>query len=151
MPSPPRGSGITISKVVQYMPCTVKLNVWFGACIWTWYVHNCTIVLTWIAKYTPAYTVECLYNTGQYNMILHTSLQWLKQNIVQSLNPYNISRTSPWRANLCEDFGENLPRYNGTVLYILCIYRWVYITHIQKENSPAKLILHYTGAQAISW
>ena len=31
-------------------------------------------------------TVECCYNMVQYNMILHTSLQWLRQNINRSLN-----------------------------------------------------------------
>ena len=31
-------------------------------------------------------TVGCLYNAVQYNMILHTSLQWLRPNINQSLS-----------------------------------------------------------------
>ena len=35
-------------------------------------------------------TVECRYNAVKYNMILHTSLQWLRQSIDQSLNPQNI-------------------------------------------------------------
>ena len=32
-------------------------------------------------------TIECHYTTVQYNMILHTSLQWLWQNINESLDP----------------------------------------------------------------
>ena len=38
--------------------------------------------------------VECCYNAVQYNMILHTTLQWLKSNINQNLNPqkHPISR-----------------------------------------------------------
>ena len=34
-------------------------------------------------------TVRCHYNAVQYRMILHTSPQWLQQNIYQSLNPQN--------------------------------------------------------------
>ena len=31
--------------------------------------------------------VECCYNAVQYIMILHTSLQKVRQNIIQRLNP----------------------------------------------------------------
>ena len=42
---------------------------------------------------------ECHYNVVQYNMILHISLQWLRQNTNQSLNAQNtpyISRPHEW-------------------------------------------------------
>ena len=35
--------------------------------------------------------VECCYNVVHYSMILHTSLQWLRQSINHSLNPQNTS------------------------------------------------------------
>ena len=41
------------------------------------------------------YTVECRYNTVQYNMILYTSLRWLEQNINVSLNPQKTPHNSP--------------------------------------------------------
>ena len=56
----------------------------------------------------------------QYNMILHTSLQKLRQNINQRLNSQKISHTSPfgWVMRcLYEYFAENWLRYNGTALY----------------------------------
>ena len=44
-------------------------------------------------------TVECHYNVIQYNMIMHTSLLWLSQNINESLNPQKTPHISPYRAN----------------------------------------------------
>ena len=40
-------------------------------------------------------TVECHYDTVQYNMILHISLEWLRQNTNQNLNTQNTPHTSP--------------------------------------------------------
>ena len=40
-----------------------------------------------IYMYMKQYTVECRYNTVQYDTILHTSLQLPRQNINQSVNP----------------------------------------------------------------
>ena len=41
---------------------------------------------------------SCCYNKVQYNMILHSSLQWLRQNKNGGLNPQQtpISRTNGW-------------------------------------------------------
>ena len=64
------------------------------------------------------YAVECRNNAVKYNMILHISLQELRQIINQKLNP---QKTSPWRASdggvFREYFGTKRPRYNGTALY----------------------------------
>ena len=59
-------------------------------------------------------TVEYRFNAVQYNMILHSSLKWLGQNIYQNINPQKTPHSSPAR----EDFGENWPRYNDTALYV---------------------------------
>ena len=97
--------------------------------------------------YNPVqYTVPCRYNAVQYNMILHTPLQWLGQIINESLKPhYNppppthptptphphpplhtpyppppTHPTPPTNGQamgvFCEDLWENWPRYNGTAL-----------------------------------
>ena len=46
------------------------------------------IILTYEVQIRWKYitTVECRYNSIQYYMILHTSRQWLRQNIHQNLN-----------------------------------------------------------------
>ena len=41
------------------------------------------------------HTVECHHNVVQYNVIMHSSLQWLMQDINQSLNPQNTLHISP--------------------------------------------------------
>ena len=40
-------------------------------------------------------TVTCCYNTIQYSIILHTSLQWLKQNI----NQFKLTIDTPYLGN----------------------------------------------------
>ena len=55
--------------------------------------------------------VRCHYIAVQHFIILHTSLQWLAQNINQGLNPQNtpyFTLTS----------GEDWLHYNGTTLYL---------------------------------
>ena len=44
-------------------------------------------------------TVECRYKVVQYNMIFHTALYWLMQNINQTLNSHKKLHTSPLRAS----------------------------------------------------
>ena len=41
------------------------------------------------------YTVDCRYNVVQYNMILYTSLHWLRQSMNQSEEPQNTLDSSP--------------------------------------------------------
>ena len=65
--------------------------------------------------------VKCRYNAVQYNMILHTVLKWLRQNVNQDLYSQHTSHISPSPASFwvvyCEEFGENWVPYNGTALY----------------------------------
>ena len=39
--------------------------------------------------------VMCRYNAVRYNLILHTSFQWLRQNMHQRFNPQKIPPISP--------------------------------------------------------
>ena len=53
---------------------------------------------------------ECLYNAVQYNMTLHTSLQWLCQNVYQSFNPQDtpyLALADELRDVFGKDLGEN--------------------------------------------
>ena len=66
------------------------------------------------------YTVKCGYNAVQYNIILHTSLQQLRQNINQ-FEPTKEITYLTLMGELCDVFcanvGENWPCYNSTKLY----------------------------------
>ena len=70
-----------------------------------------------------SYTAGCRYNAAQYNMIFHTALQWLKQNMNHSLNSQQTPHSSPLRASygvsIVGIFEKYWSRYNGTVLYVL--------------------------------
>ena len=66
-------------------------------------------------------TVKRCYNAVQYNMILHTSLQWLGQSINLILNPKKhipyLTLTDELWDVFCVDLGDNWLRYNSTPLY----------------------------------
>ena len=65
-------------------------------------------------------TVECCYKAVQCNMVFHTPLHWLAQNIYQPFNSHETLAGELWSVN-CEDFedlGDNWSRYNGTALYV---------------------------------
>ena len=66
------------------------------------------------------------FNVVQYNIILHTSLQALRQDINQGLNTQKPPHTSPWWVNyrrcLCDYFRANWLHYNGTAMYTNCHY-----------------------------
>ena len=70
-----------------------------------------------------ANTVESLSNAVQYIMLFHRTLQWLKSNINQNLNPQKTPHTERtltgklWGV-VSEGLGENWSRYNGTALYM---------------------------------
>ena len=67
--------------------------------------------------------IECRYNTVQYKMtILYVLLQWLRQNTNQRSNTGKTNGQA--MGVFCEDFGENLPCYNGTSLYMLSTYQY---------------------------
>ena len=66
-------------------------------------------------------------------MLLHTSLQWLRQNIHQFRptkdTPYLALAGKIWGV-ICEDFGEKWPRYKGTALYMEnCFSLWYPTVH----------------------
>ena len=49
----------------------------------------------WLNISLQCYTVECRYNAIQYNMIFHTPLHWLTQNINQALHSQKTLHISP--------------------------------------------------------
>ena len=57
------------------------------------------------------HTVESRYNAIQYNMILHTTLPWLRQKW-----EFKPTKDTPYLFS--DVFGENRPRYNYTALYL---------------------------------
>ena len=66
-------------------------------------------------------TAVCRYNAVQYDHVLNKTLQWLRQNINQSLFPqknipYLAIKGDLWGV-FCENFGENWLRYNSTSLW----------------------------------
>ena len=73
---------LTCNPIPLVMLC---VYIWAGICLglcsptWTWKT------LKWW------HTIKCCYNTVQYNMIFHTALHWLKQNINQcQITPHTL-------------------------------------------------------------
>ena len=67
------------------------------------------------------YTVECLCNTVQYDIIFPMTLSWVKQNINQECQitnyiPYLALTGELWGV-FCEDLVETWQRYNDTAIY----------------------------------
>ena len=83
--------------------------------LWAWnlyFVHLWTLLLT---------TVRCHYNAVSCNMIFHTSLHWLTQNINQRLDSQKTLHSSSslsYGVSIVKIWGENWPCYNGTTLYL---------------------------------
>ena len=59
------------------------------------------------------------YNAVCYNMILNTPLQWLRQNINQSLPSQKTPHNSPSRASYGVSIARKLTTYNRAALYIV--------------------------------
>ena len=64
-------------------------------------------------------TVECGYNVVQYNMVLHTSLQEVRQNINQWLNPQMTSHTPPYGMS----FVNILEKIDCVIPRLQCIFK----------------------------
>ena len=71
------------------------------------------------------YTVECYYDAVHYNMILHISLQELRQNINQKLNPLKTSYTLPWRAIYWVSFMNIFAKIDRIITALHCIWTWL--------------------------
>ena len=63
--------------------------------------------------------MECRYNAVQYNMVLLTSLRWLRQDINQNLWPQKTIHASPWRASYGVSFVRILEK-NDRVITVPC-------------------------------
>ena len=64
---------------------------------------------------------ECCYIVNYYNMLLHTSLQELRQNINQRLNPQKTPHTLPWRASYGVSFVNILEKIDDVITTLHCI------------------------------
>ena len=60
-------------------------------------------------------------NTVKYNMMLHISMQWLRQNINQGFNSYKTPLTSPWRASYGVSFVKILEEIVLVIMAPDCI------------------------------
>ena len=80
-------------------------------------------------------TFGCRYNAVQYDMLLHISLQWIRQNTNMSLNaPISRPKVQAMGCLLWGFLEKNWPCYNGTALY--CPNRWaVGCLYYHVENS----------------
>ena len=82
-------------------------------------------------------TVGCHYNAVRYNMILHTSLQWLRPNINQSFS----TQTKLWGV-FCENFEENRPGYNGTAVTAPYYAVGEFVSWLSSLQSPSVRPMH---------
>ena len=67
-------------------------------------------------------TVKCRYNAVQYNMSWHKSLQELRQNTNQRLNPQKTPHTSPSRASYAVSFVTILDKIDCVMTALHCIF-----------------------------
>ena len=64
---------------------------------------DCCKTIREVVKFGALHTIERRYNAVQYNRIFHTTVQWLKHYINQSLFPYSALPGDAY----CENFREN--------------------------------------------
>ena len=96
----------------------------------------CLYISRWWCQpwYTPLYFTVVNQSDARIStehginyMILHTTLQWQRQNLNQELAFLKDSLYLTLMGELwgvyCDDFGENWLRYNGTALY----FNWCYL------------------------
>ena len=76
--------------------------------------------IKWLLIIASGNTIECHYNAVQYNMILHTSLWWLRQNINESVNPHMTPHSSPWWASYGVSFVTNLEKIDHIIMAPYC-------------------------------
>ena len=84
--------------------------------------------ITWPESHVN--TVECRYNAVQFSTILHTALRKQRQKVNQILEspppppppPQYLALTGELRGVYCENFEDDLPRYNDTALFWLNVW-----------------------------
>ena len=78
-----------------------------------------------------SYTVKCRYDVLQYNMVLHTSLQEVRQNINERLNPQKTPHTSPGRTSYVLSFVNILEKIDRLITAPHYILREM--VHVRKD------------------
>ena len=81
------------------------------------------------------YTVERHYNVLQYNTILPTPMQWLSQNVNETLNPQKTPHSSPIRASIGASFMSNLDEIDCVIIALHCIRPHFIIIYIYEQLS----------------
>ena len=72
-------------------------------------------------------TVRCHHNTDQYNMTLHTALQWLRHYINLSLNSQKTPHILPIRASYRMSIVSILEKTDHVITAPHCIYTSLFI------------------------
>ena len=67
-------------------------------------------------------TVRCFYNAVQYNVLLHTTLQKLRQDISQTLHSQNTPYIWPSRASYGVSFVRILEKIGCVIMAPQCIF-----------------------------
>ena len=107
-----------------------------------------------IWRYLHQYTVKCRYNSVQYNIILHTSMQWLSLKLNETLNPQKTPHISPWRASYRMSFVLDFDDIDLVITaphclqmflntaFVLCNSIWVVIP-VWVHDTLSVLLLHF--------
>ena len=116
-------------KAVWIMAFPFQYHIWLNIhwkkyciCVATgqgiWWNVVFSKFLCWSKNLKCLSRVGCHYNMVQYQMVLHSPLHWLGQNMNQftKLASGNNLMGELWGV-FYEDFSENWPRYNSTALY----------------------------------
>ena len=79
-------------------------------------------------------TGRCCYNMVKYNMILDTTLQWLRLKLKQSFNLQKTPHISPWRVSYGLSFVRILEKIDCIIMAPHCIkYSWDLFTHMHQN------------------
>ena len=99
---------------------------WCDRLLWCWWRFSVidinTSVAAGLTQIIIIITVECCYNTVQYNMVLDIALQWLKQNINQNLDSQKTSHSLPSRASYGVSIVRILEKINFLIMTPHCIW-----------------------------
>ena len=98
-------------------------------------------------------THHCRCKEVQYNMILHTSLQLLRQSINQSLNPQKTPHISPYRASYGVYFVGIWEKIDSIIRAPHCVILWAMLKNVQviwNSNQRNCVCSHHCGCWCIS-
>ena len=133
---------------VQCLIHIQKQICWYGDCILISRCYHLCAESFWGNMEIHFYfqslvnTAMCCCNTVQYNMIFHTSLQWLRQNIYQSLNPQKTPHTSSLWVSYGMYFVRNWKKIDRIIPEQHCIEMVPMIEIFSPWKTRSNLSLH---------